>query len=144
LEAIKATKRFVCVDHINGKFGDQICGLSTGESETIAGVPVKTMVLSIYDGKLHAIIINFDPDGFDQVVDGLKEKYGESNPMNEQIQNRMGATFENSTFSWRRADATLKATKYSASLDQSSVMFRTDFAIEEFKRRRDAASKGDL
>lgn len=140
ISVLENTSRFECRDPKN-PIADRICSLRYGERETIAGVPVEVLLLYFYDGKLQTISISFDAKNFTQVADALKEKYGEGSLKTEEIQNRMGATFENRIVSWRSPGATLEAKRISGKIDRSSVLFRTDFALEEFAKRRGASVK---
>lgn len=140
IAAIESSSRFSCRDP-NSPIADRTCSLRYGEKETIAGAPVNTLLLHFYGGKLHAISISFEAKNFSQVADALKEKYGEAVFKTEEIQNRMGATFENRIYTWRRPEAILEAKRFSSKIDTSSAFFRTDFALQEFTRRRGSSVK---
>ena len=60
----------------------------------------------------------------------------------ESIQNVTDATFENKIYSWRRNKATLEAQTYGRNLETSSVIYRTDFSLEEYTRRSAAKPAG--
>jgi hypothetical protein len=141
-DTVKADKKFDCSDTPKRAGGDQTCFLG-GKQETIAGIAVDGMLLSFYGGKLHSISIYFNADNFEHVVDALSQKYGDGDVKTEVVQNRMGATFENHIYSWRRSDETLVATRFTSKLDRSSVVFRTDFSVEEFTRRRNSSINQD-
>lgn len=104
-------------------------------------MPIRVLLLYYYSGKLETISIALDEKHFSQVAAALSEKYGQGNSRSETLQNRMGATFENRTILWRRGQATLEAKRYSGKLDTSSVMYRSDFALQEFARRRKTSVK---
>lgn len=141
IATIEDTGRFSCRDP-GSPIADRICSLKFNERETIAGVPIRVLALYYYSGKLETISIAFDEKYFSQVAPALSEKYGQGTVRLETLQNRMGATFENRILSWRRGQATLEAKRYSGKLDTSSVMYRSDFALQEFARRRKASVKG--
>ncbi|MBU1206459.1 MAG: hypothetical protein KKH04_05960 [Proteobacteria bacterium] len=138
IAAIEGNSRFSCRDS-NSPGADQTCSLREGE--TIAGAPVSALLLTFYGRKLHGIYIWFDAKHFPQVAGALKEKYGEGDLKTKEVQNRMGATFENRIYTWRKPGATLHVERFAGKLDRSSVIFRTDFAIEEFGRRRGSSAK---
>jgi len=140
IASIEGTSRFSCRDPQN-PIADRICSLKFGERETIAGAPVQVLLLYYYSGKLETISISFEPKHFSEVAAALTDKYGAGSVKTEAVQNRMGATFENKTYSWRRGNATLEAKRYSSKIDRSSVMYRTDFALQEFERRRGTTVK---
>jgi len=133
---VEKNPRFLCKTNKDNLMADRTCTLRPGEKETIAGVQVRLMFLNFYDRTLHSMGISFAPEDFDQVVNALKEKYGEAKLTTERFQNRMGATFENHTLTWRRPGETVKATQFLGSLDTSNIAFRTDYAVEEFTRRK--------
>jgi hypothetical protein len=140
ISTVENTGRFHCRDP-KSPIADQLCSLKYNERETIAGVPVKVLLLYYYSGKLETISVAFDEKHFSQVSAALSEKYGQGNIQTEAVQNRMGATFENRTLSWRRGATSLQAKRYSGQLDQSVVMYRSDYALEEFLRRRKSSVK---
>jgi hypothetical protein len=140
ITAIESSPKFSCRNP-DSPIADRICSLRYGERETIAGAPIGTLLLYYYDGKLQTISISLEAKHFSQVAEALKEKYGEGNSKTETIQNRMGASFENRIVTWRKPGAILEAKRFSGKIDTSSVMFRTDVAIEEFNRRRGSTAK---
>ena len=140
IATIEDTGRFSCRDPGN-PIADRICSLKFNEKETIAGAPIRVLALYYYSGKLESISIAFDEKHFSQVAAALAEKYGQGNMKSETLQNRMGATFENRILSWRRGEATLEAKRYSGKIDTSSVMYGSDFALQEFTRRRKTSVK---
>ena len=123
--------------------GDHYCShhYSIKGEETIAGAPIRNIYLYYYFGKLERIEIRLWARDFHQVLAALQEKYGPGSVKTETVQNRMGATFENSIYPWRRNSATLEAKKYEGDLEISSLDFETDFARQEAKRRRAGAAK---
>lgn len=140
ISSIENTSRFSCRDP-RDPMADRMCSLKFGEIETIAGAVVEELKLSYYYGKLETIYIAFDAEHFTEVVDALTEKYGTGSVKTETMQNRMGAMFENKIYSWRRDNATLQARRYASRLDRSSVMYSTDFALQEFARRQGTTVK---
>jgi hypothetical protein len=140
ISSIESNSRFSCRDP-QSPIADRVCSLKFGERETIAGASVQVLLLYYYSGTLETISITFDAKHFSGVADALAEKYGAGSVKTEALQNRMGATFENKVYSWRRNNATLEVKRYSSKLDTSSVMCRTDFALQEFARRRGTTAK---
>lgn len=145
ISTIRNNSKFKCYDikvPILIPWGDQECSHhSIKGEETIAGAPIRWIKLYYYAGKLARIRISVWARDFHQVLAALQEKYGPGSVKTEVLQNRMGATFDNSIYSWRRNSATLEAKKYDGDLKTSSVYFETDFARQEAKRRRAAAAK---
>jgi hypothetical protein len=100
-------------------------------------------MLLFYSEKLHTIYITVASKHFDKVVAALQEKYGNVVPQTEDVQNRMGATFNNETYTWRRSDQMLRAEKYASNISSSRVTFQTDAGFEEFSRRSEAQKKAN-
>jgi len=146
IAVIESDSRFTCKDS-QGPLADRICNLKFSEKETIAGAPIQSAMLTYYYGKLERIGISFSENHFSGVISALVEKFGATPLKTEMVQNRMGASFENRIYSWRRNNATLLARRYSSNLERSSVDYITDFASEEFIKRKKTADKkkaGDL
>lgn len=143
---IKNDSRFRC-NEPKDKMYDQICFMNSSASETIAAAPIKSLMLLYYYDQLESIYITVNEKYFGDVVSALNEKYGTVEPKTEIVRNRIGNSFENRIYWWGKNGATLKADRYGSDLETSSVTFRTDFSLEEFKRRKQAADKkkaGDL
>lgn len=138
--SIEGTSRFSCMDP-RSPVADRLCRLKPPERETIAGAPVKGLFLYYYSGKLEMITVTLDPNHFPGVVAALTEKYGTGSLETETLKNLTGATFENKIYSWRRNKATLEAQTYGRNLETSSVIYRTDFSLQEYTRRSGAAVK---
>ena len=52
------------------------------------------------------------------------------------------AAFENKIYTWRRGSATLEAQTYGRDLETSSMIYRTDFSLQEYTRRSGAKPSG--
>ena len=137
LAAVERTSRFACSES-RSAVADQLCRLKPGEKETLADAPVKGMFLYYYAGKLEMITVTLEPKDFPDVVAALTKKYGTGSLESETVRNVTGTAFENKIYSWRRGAATLEAQTYGRSLDTSSVIYRTDFSLEEYTRRSKA------
>jgi hypothetical protein len=142
LVTIEDTGRFSCRASTN-PLADRVCGLKYGERETIAGAPVRTLLLYFYSDRLEMISLSFESQYFSSVTDALAQKYGSAVATSEAVQNRMGATFENRKLEWRKGKATVSARRYAADLDTSSVTYQTDFFLQEFARRRKSSTKSN-
>jgi hypothetical protein len=105
---------------------DRVCTLKHCERETVANTAVKTITLLYYSGKLECISILIEEKNFTK---------------SEMLQNRMGSTFENQVYSWRRGNSNLEATRYFGNIEKSHLKYFTDFSIKEFARRRDITTK---
>ena len=134
LASIERTSRFSCTEQPS-PVADQVCRLKSGERETIADAPVKGLFLYFYAGKLEMISLTLDPKHFSDVVGALTKRYGTASLETETLQNVTGVAFENKIYSWRRDKATLEAQTYGRNLETSSVIYRTDFSLEEYTRR---------
>jgi len=135
-------RRFLCLKPKNAS-ADLACGMRRADGETIAGIPVESLMLFFTEAKLQTIYITFASKEFDTVVAALQEKYGKVTPLTDEVQNRMGATFNNETYSWRKSDQVLKAEKYGSKITTSRVTFQTDAGFDEFARRLEAQKKAN-
>jgi len=141
LGSIERTSRYSCTEP-RSPVADQVCRLKSDERETIADAPVKGLLLYFYAGKLEMISLTLDPKHFTDVVGALTKRYGAGSLETETLQNVTGGTFENKIYSWRRNKATLEAQIYGRNLETSSVIYRTDFSLEEYTRRSAAKPAG--
>ncbi len=98
--------------------------------------------LMFYEDKLSMAHAKFSPSGFASVVSAIREKFGPpSSTKSEAITNRMGASFENQILEWKRSSTTIRAEKYTTSVDRSSVKIFVDSYFTEFNRREAATTK---
>ena len=114
LEAVKtALPKLSCRDTSaeNRPLADTICEpYQTGD--TIAGVPVLFLMISLYDKRVASIHVRFPESAFDRVSEALIEKFGQpKSDKTETIQNRGGAKFENRTLAWDDVKVTQRAGK---------------------------------
>jgi hypothetical protein len=54
------------------------------------------------------------------------------------MQNMTGAAFENRIYTWRRGSASLEVQTYGRDLETSSMIYRTDYSLQEYTRRSGA------
>jgi hypothetical protein len=133
LSDLEATGRFSCADPKN-PVADRLCRLK-GDRENLAGAPIKGLYLYYYSGKLEMISITLDHEHFNDVIAAITKQYGASTVETENLQNLTGRTFENKIHTWRRQNATLEAQRYGRTLDTTTVIYRTDFSLQEYARR---------
>ncbi len=105
-------------------------------------------VLAKFDDrkKLVSIEARFDPRNFEEVAAALIEKHGKPETVKELVQNRMGATFEQVTMSWRSPAASLMVSKYFVDLTEGHIMLLSPTEeskiTSEQKKRHEAIKKG--
>lgn len=88
----------------------------------VAGVEGDISV-GIHKNRVQMLGFRFDPDGFESMLRSLTERWGRpsAGPINEVLQNRMGAKFTNRTYVWNLQGARLVLVRYlKNSLDDSS------------------------
>lgn len=139
--SVEASSRFACADP-QSPAADKLCRLRPGQSETVAGAPVKRLFLYFYSGKLEMISVTLDAKYFVDVVTALTKEYGKAAVETETMQNLSGAAFENRIYTWRRGNATLEVQTYGRDLENSSMIYRTDFSLQEYTRRSGAKAPG--
>ena len=81
------------------------------------------------------ISLSLDHEHFPDVVGALTKQYGPGSVETENLQNLTGKTFENTIHTWRSQNATLEAQRYGRTLDTTTVIYRTDFSLQEYARR---------
>jgi len=84
------------------------------------------------------ISVTLDTKYFVDVVTALAKQYGKAAVETETMQNLSGASFENRIYTWRRGNATLEVQAYGRDLETSSMIYRTDFSLQEYTRRSGA------
>lgn len=96
----------------------------TVKYDTFAGREV-TFSYRFHDDELWRIEVwGIMPESFDAVLETMQTKYGKANVTTSDIQNRMGAHFQDATASWIAANGVVVFTKYGAQLDDpSSLIF---------------------
>ncbi len=141
LASVEATSRFACADP-QSPAADKLCRLQPGQSETVGGAPIKRLFLYFYSGKLEMISVTLDAKYFVDVVTALTKQYGKAAVEAETMQNMSGAAFENRIYTWRRGNATLEVQTYGRDLENSSMIYRTDFSLQEYTRRSGARAPG--
>lgn len=115
--------------------------------ETIAGAPTSSVLLVFYGDKLTTIMITFGTEDFQQVKRALEDKYGQGKIASSTVQNRMGASFDNETITWRSSGSSMTLKMRDRKIDQASLSITASTAVDEFNRRVHAADKknaGDL
>lgn len=91
-------------------------------------------------------IMQLPPSAFDSIAPLLVEKFGPPKSTDEsELQNRMGAKFQQKVLLWTSPDDDLHVlySKYSSRIDESSIWFSTK-ADRELMGRSKANRKGDL
>ena len=124
----------------SGAGGMQVC---IGNSSA-AGVPAIVNAV-ISNGHLIRISLSIPSEFFDTATQGAIEKYGRPlKTTSSNLQNRMGANFENTTLFWGNELGTyLQMSKYGSTIDRGSIYFGTaeDTALLTQSR---APKKGDF
>lgn len=141
LAAVEASSRFSCADP-QSPAADKLCRLRPGQSETVGGAPIKRLFLYFYSAKLEMISVTLDAKYVVDVITALTKQYGKAAVETETMQNLSGASFENRIYTWRRGSATLEVQTYGRDLENSSMIYRTDFSLQEYTRRSGARAPG--
>ena len=93
---------------------------------TIAGVSGVMNLLMDQTGVVIRISINFDSENFDTILPEVLKKFGNGKRSATMVQNKMGAKFENITYTWKKAGGLdLVLTKYAGNLERSNLYFST-------------------
>jgi hypothetical protein len=116
---------------------DRVCSLGKDETETMAGVPLRSVFYFYDQSALTGIVIHLDEARFQTVVDALATKYGPAKRSSETVKNLSGKAFENVIHTWRQGNESIVAQRYSGRLDQSSIRISDDTATARIKQRRE-------
>lgn len=119
-------------DQLREKLG-VTCGKGAGEMQvcngpvTVAREPAKLNLVIAPTGLVQRIELTLSPSSFDVVAPELIGKFGTpAKTERGQVQNRMGATFEQVHHLWVGEDETeVFYSKYASSLDRSRLYFST-------------------
>lgn len=113
--------------------------------DTLAGGDVETWFAIVREGIATSIMVTMQTGNFDRVAAALSEKWGKpSASESSTVQNRMGATFDQTTITWRVDGSVVTAKRRSSKIDQMSVSLTTEKEIAESGReRREVRPKAD-
>lgn len=76
------------------------------------------------ESKLEKVVMMIDPDVFEPLFEVFKKKYGEPAKVNEsEIQNRMGATFNQVVAMWIDEARAIQLNKYAGQIDRGGAVF---------------------
>jgi hypothetical protein len=120
-------------------------GPATDLSRTIGGVEAKGMFISGFENKLGSIYYSFDQSNFSLIRAGLREKYPGLRCNDSTVQNRAGASFEQTECEISSETARLVATRRGSDISTGSVqVISTDHRQQmeaELKQRAGSAKK---
>jgi len=94
---------------------------------TLAGTASDMNLVIGADGVVQRISLPFASDGFDTVERATNEKFGPPKSItHEKVQNRMGATFDNVSYTWKATGGVeVLLSKYVGRVDSSLLYFST-------------------
>jgi hypothetical protein len=117
-------------------------------SETIAGVKVIAVFVTLRHNKVESVLVSFSERDFDQVKAALIQKNGPpSSERDEVVQNRLGASFNSNKLVWKQDRASMSLTQRSRKLDESDLYLVGLDAVEQFqsdKKRSTQQNSADL
>lgn len=120
---------------------DRVCALGKDETETMAGVPVRSVFYFYDQSILTGVVVHLDETRFQTVLAALTGKYGPSTHATETVKNLGGKPFENQIHTWRQGGESIVAQRYSGRLDQSSIRILDDSAAARIKERRERTAR---
>lgn len=111
------------------------------ENFTIGGVPSKYHVdPDFLNGKMQAMRIYFDSDGFDRVREVVRSKYPKLACKNSFVSNAMGARFTQTQCHLRGNDGVLTLSRFSSDVSTSALSL---IGNAEIARQRKASAAAD-
>lgn len=107
-------------------------------SVTLAEVAALMILKRAEDGVVESVTIAFPELGFAAVKNAAITKFGPpQHTENEQVQNRMGATFTNANYTWTdtRGNSVLLQ-RYGDRIDRSYLIYSTKRAVDRFNEEQ--------
>ena len=93
---------------------------------------VRDLEVNFVDGRLIKIVGFTNVSQFENLRAAFVAKYGSASDVEvSEVQNRMGATFDNTIMRWAFADGVLLLHKRLGTIDDSALMFLSESAMEE-------------
>jgi hypothetical protein len=90
---------------------------------TIAGVPAEAFIYKFVDGSLYDMTVFFEHKDFEQVLEALKGKYGETTVKETRTyQNGFGAKFDGDVLVWRNAVSEISLFERAGKVDDSLLI----------------------
>ena len=123
-----------------GISGTQVCNGSV----SIARENAKMNLLINASGIVQRIDLSLSPSSFDVIAPLLIEKFGPpAKTDRSEVQNRLGAKFEQVIHLWRDGEAEVQYRKFAGTVDASSLYFSTK-EDRELRSQRTANRRGDI
>lgn len=127
------TDGFTCKDG-NGIISDTTCYMFHGT--TIADTEAEIVALYFYNDILQRVTVTFKESEFEKVRISIQNKYGvPSNSKKTTVQNKMGASFENTTVTWNNGVSMLELEQRSGRVDDSQASYSLKSYETEFNKR---------
>ena len=101
---------------------------------SVAEVLVNYWRFWLYDDRLGTVLIGLPSEGYSDVHQAMVAKFGEPKTKESAVQNRMGASFAQREHIWLDASSRLVLSKYSSSLDSSSLTFTAPWTSARSKK----------
>lgn len=117
--------------------------------DTLAGVPVKRWLATMRKGTTDSIMVLQDNGDFERVKAAMEQKFGRPFSVEPgEVQNRMGATFDQIKIRWSLEGRLLTIQKRSGKLDEMMILLSSEAAMreraEDVRNRRPKADAKDM
>jgi hypothetical protein len=94
------------------------------------------------DKRLSGVYVYFSSNDFDPMTRAFVAKYGQpDSSWSEQVQNQMGATFQNTLAIWRRGRSSLLLQRYGSRLDGGRASLEWTEAMQPSEQAKDSAAQ---
>lgn len=106
---------------------------------TLGGAKVKVWQVTLQNGRSVAVHVTLPSGEFDQVKASMVERFGK--PVAQEssvVSNRMGAKFDQASYSWTKGGSTIVIKKRGAQVDEMLVSLTSATALREFAAGREA------
>lgn len=115
--------------------------MSVLELDTYAGRRPTGVMILVRDDKVTSVQVELKGEAFVDVTGALAERWGKPTVETSTVQNRMGASFQQETHTWRSGSESIRARKLGRKLDVMDVTLMSLEAVKEEAEQRKQRAK---
>ena len=119
----------------------QQCEREFAARNTFGGEPSKFIMATMWQGKLHSVSVEIEPESYDRLARALAAKYGTPEETREPITTRAGVSYENALARWNFPEGFIHLRRFSGRIDEglATIMSR-ELAVRAAARRKAASN----
>jgi hypothetical protein len=125
---------------------DRICGSSllSGGDANYGGASVVSIIAMFLNDSLWAVTLTFPSSDTSTLISALTERYGKPAKLEDStVQNRAGASFDQTKATWKLNDGTVEVYKRSGKVTDGRVDLKSNAGFAEAIKRQDEAKKSN-